>query len=83
MSCSSCNAVLSIDDIQTMSMSDIIEAYGNGYKLDNVSNSIHGLDITAWLNDSTCVGTDPNQMCVQNTYIVASIGIVALVLLMR
>lgn len=79
----SSNNVLSVDDIQTMSMSDIVEAYGNGYRLNNLSNGISGLDISTWLGEENCIGTEPNQTCIKNGYVVAVGGIALLVLLTR
>lgn len=74
---------LSVDDIQTMSIYDIVEAYGNGYRLNNLSNGINGLDISTWLSEESCVGTEPNQTCVKNGYVAAVGGIALLVLLFR
>ena len=78
------NKILSIADIESMSMSDIVDLYSNGYKLNNLDNSIQELDISTWLQTDTCVGTAPNQMCLKNEYgIVAIGGVIALVLLFR
>jgi hypothetical protein len=75
------NNILSVDDIQTMSMTDIVNAYSNGYRLDITA---HKLDMSTWLGENTCLGTDPNQTCIKNQYIVAGAGgIIALVLLLR
>lgn len=71
---------LSVDNIQTMSMSDIVNAYSNGYSLDT---KIQGLDISTWLDESFCIGTAPSQTCIGNKYLVGIGGIVALILLTR
>lgn len=76
----SSNNVLSVEDIQAMSISDIVEAYSNGYRL---SNGINGLDIGTWLSEESCIGTEPNQTCIKNGYMAAIGGIALLVLLTR
>lgn len=80
----SSDSFLSVDDIQSMSMSDIVLAYSNGYKLNNLDTSIKELDLTTWLQEDTCIGTAPNQMCIKNEYgLIAIGGVVALILLFR
>jgi hypothetical protein len=78
------NKTLNVEDIENMSMSDIVDLYNSGYKLNNLDTSIQGLDISTWLQTDTCIGTIPNQMCLKNEYGVMAIGgVVALVLLLR
>ena len=74
------NKILSIEDIENMSMSDIVELYSNGYNLDT---SIQGLDVSTWLGEDFCIGTEPNQTCIKNGYIAAIGGIALIVLLTR
>ena len=76
------NRTLSIEDIESMSMSNIVELYGSGYKLDN--RDVYGMDINTWLQADSCIGTDPNKMCLKNEYTIIAIGgVIALVLLFR
>lgn len=72
--------ILSVNNIQNMSISDIVSAYRGGYRLDT---NIQRLDISTWLNTDACFGTDPNQICIKNGYMAVIGGIVLLVLLTR
>ena len=74
------NNTLNVDDIQTMSISDIVNLFGNGYSLDT---KIQGLTVSTWLNESFCIGTAPSQTCIGKKYVIGGVGIVALVLLLR
>lgn len=71
--------ILSVDNIQSMSMSDIVSAYRSGYKLDDFDSGTKRLDISTWLSETTCIGTS----CIGNQYVIAGVGILALVLLIR
>ena len=77
------NKILNVEDIESKSMTDIVDLYNNGYKLNNLDNSIQGLDISTWLQTDTCIGTAPNQICFKNEYPVIAVGVIALVLLFR
>lgn len=77
---------LNVDDIQTMSMTAIVNLYNNGYKLNSLSDiGIKKLDIdvTTWLNNTTCLGTTSNQICFKNEYPIIVAGVIGLVLLLR
>ena len=78
------NRTISIEDIESMSMSDIVNLYNNGYKLENLNTNIQRLDISTWLQTDTCIGTVPDQICLKNEYGIMAIGgVIALVLLFR
>ena len=85
------NKNLSVNDIQTMSMSDIVDLYNNGYGLNNLSDigietldvSVQKLDISTWLGETTCIGTAPSQVCFKNEYPIIAVGVIGLVLLLR
>jgi hypothetical protein len=79
----SSNKILNVEDIESKSMSDIVNLYNNGYKLNNLDTTIQGLTISTWLNERFCVGTAPNQTCIGYKYIIGGVGIIALVLLLK
>jgi hypothetical protein len=80
----SSNKTLNVEDVQNMSMTDIVNLYSNGYELENLDTNIQGLDISTWLQTDTCIGTTPNQICLKNGYgLIAIGGVIGLVLLFR
>jgi hypothetical protein len=71
--------ILSVDNIQSMSMSDIVSAYRSGYKLDDFDSGTKRLDISTWLSETTCIGSS----CIGNQYVAAIGGLTLLILLTR